>query len=143
MAAGVLSLFSCYSKPMTEVPRKLQDLIATTGRIEIFEAVASLGNTFTIQDVCSHLQANGSYVRVASVQTLLRALYYRGYLEQIAIKKDSNRGRSTIHFRKSDQMLRLRAVDVTEEVNLSAKRDASGEMQYVPRDERSEIKLFP
>lgn len=143
MAAGVLSVLTSYSKPMTEVPRKLQDLIATNGRIEIFEAVASLGNTFTIQDVCSHLQANGSYVRVASVQTLLRALYYRGYLEQFAIKKDSRRGRSTIHFRKNDCMLSLRNVEGRGEMNIDLQRDASGEIQHGQHDVRSEIKLFP
>jgi Fe2+ or Zn2+ uptake regulation protein len=85
---------------MNELPEKIQDLVSTPGRLKIVEAMASLEDTFTIQDVYTQLQRQGSYIRIASVQTLLRGLCYRGYLEQFAIKKGTSRGRSTIHFKK-------------------------------------------
>lgn len=97
---------------MNELPPKIQDLVTTPGRLKIVEAMASLENTFTIQDVCSQLERQGSYIRVASVQTLLRGLCYRGYLEQFAIKKGTSRGRSTIHFKKRDHLLHLQNSEV-------------------------------
>lgn len=78
----------------------MTDLINTKERIKIFLAIASREEDFTARDIQAQLKQEGSECRINIIQMLLRALCYRGYLQQYDVKLSPTRGRSTIHFRR-------------------------------------------
>jgi Fe2+ or Zn2+ uptake regulation protein len=85
--------------------KDIQDLINTPERLRIFKAVTEQDTTFTSTDVQFHLQKDGTNIRITTIQNLLRGLCYRGYLEQFSIKTTTTRGRSTIHFKKAQNVV--------------------------------------
>ncbi|MEQ8361238.1 MAG: transcriptional repressor [Cyclobacteriaceae bacterium] len=85
---------------MSELPPRVQELISTTTREEIFKMIDSQLDGFTFHDVYTALKNKGVNVSITSVQNLLKALSYRGYLKEYALKKTKTPGRSTIHYKK-------------------------------------------
>ena len=85
---------------MSDLPSQLRDLFNSPERIKIFEVVSSFENLFTIKDVVNQLQTKGLNIRITTVQTILKALSYRGYLKQFELKIGNSRGRSTIHYQR-------------------------------------------
>ena len=78
----------------------IYDLVKTPDRQKIFQSLSLFENTFTSKDVQIHLQEQGTNIKIITVQNLLRALCYRGYLERFPIKSNTTRGRSTLHFKR-------------------------------------------
>jgi len=85
---------------MSELPPRVQELISTPTREEIFKMIASQQDGFTFHDVYTALESEGISVSITSVQNLLKALSYRGYLKEYTLKKTKTPGRSTIHYKK-------------------------------------------
>lgn len=86
---------------MNELPPRVRELISTPTREDIFKIIASQQDGFTFQDVFSALKNKGVNVSITSVQNLLKALSYRGYLKDYPLKKTKTAGRSTIHYKKN------------------------------------------
>lgn len=92
---------------MNDLPLKLRDIINSSEKVKMYEIVSSLENTFTTKDVCKLLQKDGVNVRITMVQTILKALTYRGYLKQFDFKIGNTRGRSTIHYQWIEPGIKL------------------------------------
>ena len=86
---------------MSDVPPKIQELISTPTRKEIFDTIVNQKDGFTFFDVLRTLENNNINVSLTSVQNLVKALSFRGYLEEYTLKDSKTAGRSTIHFKKS------------------------------------------
>ena len=85
--------------------KSIDDLINSPQRIKIFQLILLHQDTFTIKDVQIQLIKSGTEITTTTIQNLLRALCYRGYLEQFSVKMTPTRGRSTIHFKKSEMFM--------------------------------------
>lgn len=85
---------------MSELPSRVQELISTPTREEIFKMINSQQDGFTFLDVYTALKNKGINVSITSVQNLLKALSYRGYLKEYNLKKTKTPGRSTIHYKR-------------------------------------------
>lgn len=85
---------------MSNLPLRIQELISTPTRKEIFKTIKLQKDGFSFQDLYSALEEKKVNVSITSVQNMLKALYYRGYLKEIAIKDNKKRGRSIIHYKK-------------------------------------------
>ncbi|MEQ9591209.1 MAG: transcriptional repressor [Cyclobacteriaceae bacterium] len=85
---------------MSDLPQRVQELISTPTREQLFKIVSTQEAGFTFSDVYKATQENDLEVSVTSVQNFLRALCYRGYLKERNIKETKSRGRSTIHYQR-------------------------------------------
>ncbi|MGE0589407.1 MAG: transcriptional repressor [Cyclobacteriaceae bacterium] len=85
---------------MSELPPSIQELISTPIRKEIFKMVNLQKDGFTFHELYSSLEKKNINVSVTSVQNFLKALHYRGYLKEYALKENKTPGRSTIHYKK-------------------------------------------
>ena len=85
---------------MNKLSPSIQELISTPVRKEIFNTVNLLKGDFTFIQLYQALEKRQVTVSVTSVQNLLKALNYRGYLREYTIKENKSPGRSTIYYRK-------------------------------------------
>jgi len=85
---------------MSDIPLRIKELISTPTREEIFKMIANQKDGFTFLDVYQALERNKVNVSITSVQNLLKALSYRGYLKEYTLKESKTPGRSTIHYKR-------------------------------------------
>ena len=69
-------------------------------RLRVLEAVYSMGNSFTVQDVLEFLRQHKVKYSNANVSTTLRGLCVRGLLTQYEDRPKIQRGALTIHYQK-------------------------------------------
>ena len=89
---------------MNKYPPRVQELISTPTREEIFKIITTQQDGFTFHDVYTALKNENIEVSITSVQNLLKALSYRGYLKEYTLKKTKTPGRSTIHYKKKTSL---------------------------------------
>lgn len=88
---------------MRKLPPEIQELISTPIRERIFQIINSQKEGFTFLDIHQELEHKQVDVSLTSVQNFIKSLSYRGYLKEYPLKESKTAGRSTIHFKISDQ----------------------------------------
>ena len=86
---------------MSKLSPKIDELISTPIRKEIFKVIGMQKDGFTKEELLNALRNKNIRASMALVQNLLKALRYRGYLQAHALKETQTAGRSTIHYRKA------------------------------------------
>jgi len=85
---------------MSELPPRIQELISTPTRQQIFDVIVTQKDGFTFSDVFTALEAKKVDVSITSVQNFLKALCYRRFLKEYNLKESKTPGRSTIHYKR-------------------------------------------
>ena len=86
---------------MSELKPWIKELISTPKREQIFKIISNQKDGFTFHDVYASVEEHNITASVTSVQNFLKALSYRGFLEEYPLKENKTPGRSTIHYKKS------------------------------------------
>lgn len=88
---------------MVTIPPHLTDLFSTEKRIKIFDVVSRMESSFTPKQILQQLENENQQVPSSMLLTCLKALHYRGYLNEVSgtnLKKPG-RGRPEIRYTRT------------------------------------------
>ena len=90
---------------MNTIPKKIRALLSTPGREKIFESIISFEGPFCISDLHHKLKTQGIIVKSnGTASELVRALCYRGFLQESKASQGSNaRGRPIVYYQKIEE----------------------------------------